>query len=1012
MSKSTKLGIFGKSLAGLGIVTAIGAGAVAVNQEPAKDAKSSPADHQDSKQDLSSITDRINKADEAAKSKTATVQAATKTEATDAQNTDAKTNQSVSDDKQVEVQVGDTLWGIASQNNVSLDALMTANPNMGTVIHPGDKITIPSNGSNTGATETPAPSNPNQGETSNQGSTGPNGTTNGGHTGSQEGEDGTIKPGNPGDNNGGNTGGNNGGNVDPGTPSNPGDNTGGNGNVDPSNPGDNNGGTETPSADELAKAQAAKDAQAAFESAAQTNTNVQSELNNAQANVNAAADAMAAAQAEAEQAAQAAKDAQAVASEKENAQAAADAAAQAAQAALDAANSEAVAEKIAEAQAALDAANAAKAEMDQAAADAANAANQAAALAADKNASVAETQAAAEAAKAAEAQVAEKAAAAAAAVKAAQEAVDAANQALADAKEANENAHNSLDDAINEEQQIGERTDVINVDEAGNAVTPDAGYKLMSTSSTTEKDYSAGSVSGQYVLVTTTTNVYHKMVATENSVTINVDEAGNEITPSDKYVKVSESTETNTVTADNGDTVTTHTTTVVWHELTSSEVIVNVDEDGNAITPSDEYKLISTSTEKTNSENGDVVITITNVYHKIVTTVNESVVDVDEDGNAITPSDEYVKVGETVVTEERHVADNGDVTINRVSTTTYHKIKNTDKTESINVDEQGNKITPDSGYKLMHSSSETKVEKLPNGDTVTTIVTTNVYHKIVNKDVHVNQDVDEKGNVLTSTEGMVKVGVNNLTPKVEVAENGDTVTTYVINTVWHMPKQIGDTNYSDRLIDSNADGGYTVISGTPDLRYYKVDRTETRKTNVQANGDYTLETVTYYTLTEAGFQNYLNEQMADALAKVKAELWAKFPDVAKDLESKGNSLGVTAMTAAEQAKHGGDAQAAANQCAKDNALSHSNYGDMGQIIARGGYFLEDGEDPFSPEVAQRMIDSAISAYMQEMEALEAFLNEGKEIGEYGHLIAIMSMQESYTAATTSGSKGYIATNWI
>lgn len=1008
--KSTKLGIFGKSMAGLGLITAVGAGAVAVNNNnTTEDAKSSPADHQDAKTDLSSITDRINKADKEKKAEEAKKAESTTEQKAATKATEAKPTVDTSAERKVEVEPGDTLWGIASQNNVSLDALMAANPNMGTVIHPGDKITIPGNGSNAGAvTETPAPSNPNQGGNSNQGSTGPDGTTNGGHTGSQEGENGTITPGNP----GGNTGGNNGGTVDPGTPSNPGDNNGGNGNVDPSNPGDNNGGTETPSADELAKAQAAKDAQAAFESAAQTNTNVQSELNNAQANVNAAADAMAAAQAEAEQAAQAAKDAQAVAAEKENAQAAADAAAQAAQAALDAANSEAVAEKIAEAQAALDAANAAKAEMDQAVADAANAANQAAALAADKNASVAETQAAAEAAKAAEAQVAKKAAAAEAAVKAAQEAVDAANQALAEAKEANENAHNSLDDAINEEQQIGERTDVVNVDEAGNAVTPDASYKLMSTSSTTEKDYSAGSVSGQYVLVTTTTNVYHKMVATENSVTINVDEAGNEITPSDKYVKVSESTETNTVTADNGDTVTTHTTTVVWHELTSSEVIVNVDEDGNAITPSDEYKLISTSTEKTNSENGDVVITITNVYHKIVTTVNESVVNVDEDGNAITPSDEYIKVGETVVTEERHVADNGDITINRVSTTTYHKIQNTDKTESINVDEEGNKITPDSGYKLMHSSSETKVEKLPNGDTVTTIVTTNVYHKIVNKDIHVNQNVDEKGNVLTSTEGMVQVGVNHLTPKVEVAENGDTVTTYVVNTVWHMPKQIGDTNYSDRLIDSNAEGGYTIISGNPDLRYYKVDRTETRKTNIQANGDYTLETVTYYTLTEAGFNNYLNEQMADALAKVKAELWAKFPDVAKDLESKGNSLGVTAMTSAEQAKHGGDAQAAADKCAQDNALSHSNYGDMGQIIARGGYFLEDGEDPFSPEVAQRMIDSAIAAYMQEMEALEAFLNEGKEIGEYGHLIAIMSMQESYTAVSTSGSKGYIATNWI
>lgn len=994
MSKSTKLGIFGKSIAGLGIVTAVGAGAVAVNNNNTETAKSAPADHQDAKQDLSSITDRVNKADKEKKAeelkKSAEDAARAKAEAVQAKSQGAaKATVSEAKDHTVEVQTGDTLWGIASQNGVTMDELMDANPNLGTVIHPGDKVIIPSEDGAKAETPKAEVETPNTDvETPNTdvenpdngGFTGPDGTTNGGHTGSQ------VNP-DTNDNTGGNTDNNTGGNT--------GDNS------------DN-------SADLAAKEQAAKDSADALNNALAAVTDANNAAANAQASLDSANNSAAAAKDEAARAQAEADQAQSIANSKDAAKDDAAAAAQAAQEAVDAAMSEGVKEAIDAAQAALAEAQAAAAEA-QAAADAAvNAANEALRIANDKNATVAEAQAAADAAAQAAAEVAAKAQAAQEAAAAAQAAANAANQAYEDAKNAADRAEDANNNAKNEAEIITINV-TVSVDEAGNKIAPDnmapsEAYTFVSESTTTS-DRETG-VPGQIERTVTTTRVYHKSQAVTNDVTVNVDEAGNEITPSAEYVKVSESTETSTNRAENGDMVTTNTTTVVWHKISHSDIVKNVDEAGNEITPSDEYKLISSDSSTETNENGDTVTTITNVYHKIVTTTNEVVKNIDEAGNEITPSDEYIQVGETVVEETREVAENGDVTITISRTTTFHKIQNSDKNVTVNVDEAGNEITPDSSYKLVSTSSETSTEKLPNGDTVTTVTTTNVYHKIANTDVHETHNVDEAGNEISSTDGWVKVGENELKPVVTTAENGDTTTTYVTNVVWHKPSQIGDTDFSDRLIDNEADNGYTIISGNPDLRYYEVSKTETHKVNVQENGDYTLETVTYYTLTDAGFQRYLNDQMAAALSDTKAQLWEMFPEVAKELESKGNSLGVRAMTPEEQAAHDADAKAAAENCAENGKLSHSNYGDMGQIIARGGYFLDEDEDPNSPAVARRMIESAIDAYMQELEALKVFLETGKTIGEYGHLLAIISMQECYTDYAIDGSKGYIATNWM
>lgn len=60
----------------------------------------------------------------------------------------------------------------------------------------------------------------------------------------------------------------------------------------------------------------------------------------------------------------------------------------------------------------------------------------------------------------------------------------------------------------------------------------------------------------------------------------------------------------------------------------------------------------------------------------------------------------------------------------------YHKNVNEDKHVTVNVDEDGNKLTDLDGYTFVSKSEPVKtVEALPNGDTVTTYTTTNVYKK-------------------------------------------------------------------------------------------------------------------------------------------------------------------------------------------------------------------------------------------------------------------------------------------
>lgn len=110
-----------------------------------------------------------------------------------------------------------------------------------------------------------------------------------------------------------------------------------------------------------------------------------------------------------------------------------------------------------------------------------------------------------------------------------------------------------------------EETVVVNVDTDGNVLSSTNGYTYVSES--TDNGVTTTAENGDTHTVFTKTVVWAKdYVPTHEDkyVTVNVDTNGNVLASTDGYDYVSESVTENTVTAENGDTVTTYTTTVVW----------------------------------------------------------------------------------------------------------------------------------------------------------------------------------------------------------------------------------------------------------------------------------------------------------------------------------------------------------------------------------------------------------------------------------------------------------------
>ena len=124
---------------------------------------------------------------------------------------------------------------------------------------------------------------------------------------------------------------------------------------------------------------------------------------------------------------------------------------------------------------------------------------------------------------------------------------------------------------------------------------------------------------------------------TDKKVTINKDENGQTLNNLDGYKLITAGTPVKSVqTSSNGDTITTYTTTNVYHKIAYQTVnkTVNVDQSGNALTNTDGYTKVSVSrqvAESTDPKTGDVTttVTLTTVWKKTETpthtTVNKTV---------------------------------------------------------------------------------------------------------------------------------------------------------------------------------------------------------------------------------------------------------------------------------------------------------------------------------------------------------------------------------------------------
>lgn len=335
----------------------------------------------------------------------------------------------------------------------------------------------------------------------------------------------------------------------------------------------------------------------------------------------------------------------------------------------------------------------------------------------------------------------------------------------------------------------------VNVDENGQTLTSTDGYTRVSgADKTTTKDEVAQN--GDVTTVTTTTVTWKKATPKPGHrdvyETVSQDEQGNLITPSDAYHLIDTHNSTKETTDPDGTVVTHHITTNVYHKIVHSQktATVNVDEQGNPITPSADYHLLSShqDAKDATAANGDVTTTVTttNVYHKIVRSQKTVTVNVDENGNVLQSTDGYARVpGSDKVTSKDEVAQNGDITTVITTTITWKKTPaHQTKYVTVNVDEQGNPITPSADYHFVSSSKDSKDTTEADGTIVTTVTTTNVYHKIQHIDQTVTVNVDENGNVLQSTTGYDKVSESSKVTAQSTANNGNIHRTITVTVVW------------------------------------------------------------------------------------------------------------------------------------------------------------------------------------------------------------------------------------
>ncbi|MCI1705232.1 MAG: peptidoglycan-binding protein LysM, partial [Lacticaseibacillus paracasei] len=337
--------------------------------------------------------------------------------------------------------------------------------------------------------------------------------------------------------------------------------------------------------------------------------------------------------------------------------------------------------------------------------------------------------------------------------------------------------------------------------------------------------------------------------------TVNVDEAGNILTSTDGYTKVSSSDKSvDTTDPKTGDITTTVTTTVVWKKTETPTHVtvnktVNVDEAGNVLTSTDGYTQVSSSkksVDTTDPTTGNITTTITTtvVWKKNETpapthTYDLKTVNEDKSGHVLTNTDGYSIVSSSKESVDATDPKTGNITTTVTTTVVWEKTpQRLIKNQTVNLDEAGKVLTNTNGYNQDSSSVKTTdVTDPATGDVTTTFTTTIIWKKdttgvtITNKTVN----VDENDKVLTSTDGYYFIG-NTTVTNFGLDGNGNVVSK-VVTTTNKYHKTQAKTVYKEVDVD---EGGYTLTDKTG---YVKVSSTPTSTTAIEGYGD-TVTTVT------------------------------------------------------------------------------------------------------------------------------------------------------------------------
>ncbi|MDF3335223.1 LysM peptidoglycan-binding domain-containing protein [Lacticaseibacillus rhamnosus] len=318
---------------------------------------------------------------------------------------------------------------------------------------------------------------------------------------------------------------------------------------------------------------------------------------------------------------------------------------------------------------------------------------------------------------------------------------------------------------------------------------------------------------------------------TDKKVTINKDENGQTLNNLDGYKLITAGTPVKSVqTSSNGDTITTYTTTNVYHKIAYQTVnkTVNVDQSGNALTNTNGYTKVSVSrqvAESTDPKTGDVTttVTLTTVWKKTETpthtTVNKTV-NVDQSGRVLTSTAGYTEVSRSSKSED--TKDNaGNITTTVTTTIIWKKNEtptHTTVNKTVNVDQSGKVLTSTAGYTEVSRSSKSEDTKDNAGNITTTVTTTIVWKKneattpaIVNKTVN----VDEAGNVLTSGDNYSLVNSS----KTSKEDPSSSITTFTTTNVWKKNTDPNETiinrfvNVDDQGHELTSTDGYVYIGG-------------------------------------------------------------------------------------------------------------------------------------------------------------------------------------------------------